>query len=358
MLQKFSADEVAAKLGSDPAELGFLQVHFREFLSGGADGAGTFNGGDLALLERVVQLLRHDKMPPAEVQTLLRGEMRGQGASGHCQHGVLGFGSGRPGSGKSALVYNLGAALAARGYRVTLFDGSISRGGVGELLSKADVISDQPGKWRHELAPGLDLLWGEKLFAAPGDADFDSLLESARGSFSTMSAGSDFLLIDSGEGRSDSVLRFAMVCDETIEVTTTDVGGNADTFAVIRMLKDVNPEARIGVVINRARSLGEAREAFSRINGAAGKVGMGGLSSLGWVEEDDALSRYMAQGKAVVTALPTSAASRCIGRMADYLVHRLMPLPTRPQANPVAAAVEALRNSLERRRTQGVITGT
>ena len=46
--------------------------------------------------------------------------------------------------------------------------------------------------------------------------------------------------------------------------------------------------------------------------------------------DEDAVRQYMEQGLAVAEVLPTSAAARCFGRIADYFAFRLTPAPRLP----------------------------
>src|SRR5690606_32610599 len=101
---------------------------------------------------------------------------------------------------------------------------------------------------------------------------------------------------------------------------------------------------RLGVVVNRALGLGDARESFARMNGAARKVNLGELPGLGWVAEDEALRKCMANGEAVVDALPNSIASRCVGRLADYLTNRLTPVERRSSGG-LNSLVRALQSA-------------
>src|SRR5690606_38012530 len=133
------------------------------------------------------------------------------------------------------------------------------------------------------------LVRGDKLLAQPEEGEHRASLDSE---LQEISRATDFLLVDTGEGRTDNALRFSRVADELVQVTTADVGGNADCFAAIRTLKELDSGLRVSVLVNRVQGLGDAREAYARITGAAGKLGLSDIESFGWVSEDDAVRRF------------------------------------------------------------------
>jgi len=325
MLHKYTPSQAAEKLGLDSSEIRFLLLHFREFISPASAGESLplISETDLRLLQRVYNLVHQDQMDPNEVRTLLRTEASDARMSSCGQGQILAFVGGRSGSGKSTVIWNLASALAARGLRCTIFDGSFGGGGVCELIRRESAALTAHSNWDYHFDNGVHLLWAERLLvASDSPADIERKL-------AIFDNDSDFILVDTGLGRSDNALRFAMVADEIVAVTTPDVGANADCFGVVRMLKDVDPDLRVSIAINRAINHSEARESFARISGAAGKMTMRELGSAGWIAEDEAVRQYIEKGIAVADVLPTSTSARCFGRIADYFAHRLTPVARR-----------------------------
>lgn len=344
MLRNFGFEQAAEILKLDETELRFLLHHFWEFLSqpGNDRDSRSFTAADVALLNRVVTLQKDEKMGFPLIHQTLRQEIGAMQVGGRRQAELLGFASSRPSAGNSSVVFNLAAALALRGFRCTIFDASVASGGVEKLVEPGLETPD----WNRSLPSGVRIVSGIRLLqlASPEDGSFpeDIMAELRR-----LDSGSDFILIDTGVGCSDNALRFASVVDETVMVTTTDVGVNADCFSVVRMLRDVDPDLPISIIVNRAASLGAAREAFARINGAGRKVDMPEVPALGWIIEDDSLRRCIAAGEAVVDSLATSPSSQCILRVADALTNRLTPAE-RPCAATLYDVVRALGNALQR----------
>jgi len=342
MLQSFGFEQAAERLGIDEAEFGFLVHHFWEYLSqAGTEARGrTFSGGDLQLLHRVLNLYRGQGLEMTEVRQQIRHEVSALGADGIPRSEILGFCTGRTGSGSSTLIWNLAAALAQRGYRCTIFDGTLGAGGVEKLIYGDQECRD----WCRVLDSGVRLVSGARLLGLVGEGGnlFDLDRETCH-ELQRLERASDFVLLDTGDGRSDNALRFGSLVDQIIMVTTADVGVNADSFSVVRMLRDVDPGLPLGLVINRAASLGDAREAFSRMAGAAKHINLTDVPGLGWIIEDEALRRCMATGEAIIETLPTSPAARCIMRLADSLANRLVPLERRASGG-LRELVQALAN--------------
>jgi flagellar biosynthesis protein FlhG len=267
-----------------------------------------------------VLMQKNENMDVSAIRQKLRQETNRLHGAGRRPAELLAFCSGRPGAGISTLVWNLAAALAQRGCRCTILDGAANRKDVQSDHSEAISPSD----WYSVLDSGIRLVNASRVFAALercGDGSCEEIWRELQ----LLDAASDFVLIDTGSGSSDTALRFATLVDETIMVTTADVGMNADAFSVVRMLRDINPTLPVSIVINRASSLAEAREAFARINGATRKLGVSDVPGIGWVIEDDAMKSCREGGEAVVDAVPNSPAAKCLALLADMLVNRLKP---------------------------------
>lgn len=343
MLRRYNHNQVIEKLEIDDAELGFLVHHFREFLSVSEHDQQfqNYSEQDIMLLARAYRLMRDEGQDPAAIRAAMQEEISGNGMSGQRQVVAVAFCSGRAGTGKSALIYNIAAALAAKGSRCVIFDGSCG----SDRHTYSGALA-QDSSWCQTLDSGVRVFSGEKFLCAI-ETDSGVRPNEWDKQLGDIDRASDFILVDVGAGRPDNALRYAMVVDETVIVTTPDVGSNTDCFSVIRMMTDVDAGLHLSIILNRAATLGEARESFARISGAAGKLEIREPASMGWVAEDEALRACMAEGEAVVTALPTSISARCIGRIADHLIHRLTPvMPSK--GGGMAALVQALGNAVQR----------
>lgn len=353
MLRRFTIAQTRDILGLDDSELRHLVLHFREFLSPAATAGEpltSFSAEDHQVLRRVLDISRNEAIQdPETLRNRLKLELKGASKTGSCEGGILAFTSGRSGTGKSAVIWNLANALADRGYRCVVYDGSLSQGGICSLLSACTPPSATPSRWPWELhyGSGVTVVCGRQLLTALQEADAAGKADDIEQRLQQYDVVSDFILLDTGQGRPENALRYAMIATEMIEVTTPDVGANADSFAVIRMLNEIDSDIKVSLLVNRANSLGQARETFSRIEGAARKAAIHDVAGLGWIAEDEFLHNSLLDGKPVTETMPTSAGARCVNRLADFLVHRLVPVQTHA-TGAMAALAQAFRLSLER----------
>lgn len=344
MISIYSFEQTSEKLELHEAELRFLAHHLWEFFSPTPSDVynRSFSGADIALLERVVKMQREENLDLTTIRQNLRKETSLLNLGGRRNAPLLAFGSGRGGVGTSTIVWNVAAALADRGARCTVVDGSFGDSGV----STAARISSST-EWNQVLESGIRLINLAELLSHESNTPEGISEENAK-TLALLDAASDFILVDTGSGGgSDTVLRYATATDETILVTTGDVGVNMDTFSMIRMLRDLDPDLAIGLVVNRVISLSEAREAFARINGAGRKLGLSEVPGLGWVIEDEALRKSMADGQSVFSGLLNSPSARCIALLADVLVNRLTP-PHRHREGGLLEMVNSLAANFRR----------
>lgn len=317
----------------DEAELRFITHHLWEFLSpkGAERERYSYSGSDIALIHRIGERMTREGLDINEVRQQLREEFSSTTSITSRRADLLSFCSGRSGVGITTVIFNLADALARCGTRCTIFDGTMN--------TRTDSVKltgerDDDDVWCHVLDSGVRFLRGHQLFTAL-DGCSKETEDYIYQELKLLDKASDFILIDSCDGGSNSALRYAMLADETVMVMTPDVGMNADCFSVIRMLRDVDPDLPISVVVNRALSLGEAREAFGRITGAGKKLGLTDVPGLGWIIEDHSVHECMVRGEAVVSALPTAPAARCINLLADTIVNRLAPVAAHPRGGLV-----------------------
>ena len=207
-------EQAVQKLQIDDSELKFLLHHFRECLSSShAEPGYTLSDEDVMLLARAYRLWHEQGLDPEAIRSQLRQESSGA-ASGKRQAAILAFCSGRSGEGKSAILWNLAAALHEKGYRTTIVDGSMRENSFWKRLP----ATPQDHEWERTLEQGPRLIFALALGAADADGSAATLAE--------IENQSDFIFVDTGEGTADNALRFAMAVDENIVVTTPDVGAN------------------------------------------------------------------------------------------------------------------------------------
>lgn len=93
-----------------------------------------------------------------------------------------------------------------------------------------------------------------------------------------------------------------------------------ETYAIAKRILALAPAATVGVTIHGVRSVGEAREAFHRLAGAAERHLLHNLASYGLVAGDLAVYRSILARRPVSLSQPQSAAARSLGAVARLLL--------------------------------------
>ncbi len=106
------------------------------------------------------------------------------------------------------------------------------------------------------------------------DADRQRLVDS----LAELEQTTDIILIDTGAGISPNVLTFTRTADQVLVVTTPEPTAITDAYAVIKVITRSSNggtgmagtiDRRVSLLVNQARSPGEARVVYERISKVA-----------------------------------------------------------------------------------------
>jgi len=230
------------------------------------------------------------------------------------------------GVGKTSICVNLAAQLARRGERVCLLDADGQGTNVGVALgvearhTLEDLVLSEVALEdvlvRHCL--GFDLLPGR----ARGDwldvltADQLQRLVSVIRRLD----GYDVVLIDCPSGTTHSGLAFALASAELLLVITAKPDSHDAAYSLLKRLHAEHADARIHVVLNRARNHTLGSLSYDEFQEVAGfYLGMH-LPLLGLVDEDDAVGRALQRRQALLQLDAETAAARDIAGLAHGLL--------------------------------------
>jgi len=225
--------------------------------------------------------------------------------------------SGKGGVGKTTVVSNLSAALAAFKKSVIAIDGNLTTSNLGLHLG----ISMYPITLQDVLrgkANIRDAIYHhhDGFKVVPADVSMDKVMspEAHRllDVFYRLVGDADFVLIDSAAGLGKEASSAIKAADEMIIVTNPELTALTDALKIILLAKTFETK-NIGVVVNRVRN--EPHEfPLNEIEGFLN------APLLGRVHEDHRVRKAIAEKRPVVTHSPKSIASQQFMAIAAKLV--------------------------------------
>jgi flagellar biosynthesis protein FlhG len=246
---------------------------------------------------------------------------------------VIAITSGKGGVGKTNIVVNLAAALALRGRKVLILDADFGLANVDVLLGLAPkyhlghfLYGDKP--LREILVQGPQGI--PIIPAAPGVQALSQLDEAETEKLFTelnkLIEEYDFLLVDTGAGISDNVMRLLLACQRIIVVSSPDPTAVVDAYAVIKIVSEASLRKPIDILINQVDNPEQGAQVFEQISRVTHKFLAREVHYMGYVSHDEKLGDAVREQRAVVMEFPFSRASRCF----RHLAMAMTPGPAKP----------------------------
>ena len=212
---------------------------------------------------------------------------------------ILSIASGKGGVGKTTLAVNLGILMAGYGKKVLIFDADLGLSNVNILLGvvpKHHLLHVFRGEKRLEeiissTRYGVDII--------SGGTGFDELAnltsEERMLLIQQMNALDEYddIIIDVGAGISETVLSFLKVADHTIVVTTPEPTAITDAYGMIKCMALKTQIPNVQLVINRCRSVEDARTVATKIISIAKKYLNISIEVLGMVFQEETISEAL-----------------------------------------------------------------
>lgn len=237
---------------------------------------------------------------------------------------VIAVASGKGGTGKSVLSVNLAVALKRLGQRVLLVDCDFGLANVDLMLgvsakyNLSHVIAGEIGMAEavQEGVEGVRFLSGgsgvETLINLEQSAVLrlmDDLLQ--------LESDADIILLDTGAGVSDTVLKLILSGQECIVVTTPEPTAMMDAYALIKRLNTVGtrlPAMRL--VVNRTQNAKEAQDTLGAIPSLSMRFMNLVIEPLGSISYDASVPDAIKRQVPLLLSHPRSQASRDIQSIA------------------------------------------
>lgn len=242
---------------------------------------------------------------------------------------VIAVTSGKGGVGKTNVVVNLGATLAARGHRVLILDGDLGLANVDILLDRVPRLTlDDVLAGRGTIEDVL-LLAERNLSVLPaGNAGqgADGLSETERhrllDSLEELGERFDTVIVDTAAGVGPNTMFFASAASDILVVATPEPTAIADAYAAVKLLSMRYGVKRVGLLANRVRTAAEADTLYQRLHSVVTRFLPVVMEYVGAIPEDQLLRDAVMRQSPVVSLYPDSTSAGALRRLAAGLESR------------------------------------
>ncbi|MFD0698366.1 MinD/ParA family protein [Paenibacillus sp. GCM10027628] len=235
--------------------------------------------------------------------------------------------SGKGGVGKSNFTLNFALTLQSQGYKVLVFDADIGLAnidvlmGVSSKYSLYHLLKKEKSIWEiiQKGHNGLEFIAG-----GSGFNDLLRLTEDELDYFAEevtqLNGYVDFIIFDTGAGLSKETLKFILAAEETIVVTTPEPTSITDAYAIIKMVNSMGHKVSFKLVINRVTDSKEGKHTADKISLVAKQFLDLDIPTLGFVDDDNSVSKAVKKQVPFTVAFPNSAASRSLHSLVDRYI--------------------------------------
>jgi flagellar biosynthesis protein FlhG len=240
--------------------------------------------------------------------------------------------SGKGGVGKSNFTLNFALTLQKRGFNVLVFDADIG-------LANIDVLMGITAKYSlYHLLKREKTIWeiiqkgyNDLQFIAGGSGFNDLIrlteeqLEYFAEQVNQLNGTVDFIIFDTGAGLSKETLKFILAAEETIVVTTPEPTSITDAYAIIKMVNSLNEPVNFKLVVNRTTDRKEGKQTADKISMVAKQFLQLDIPTLGFVDDDNSVSKAVKKQIPFTIAYPSCPASLAISKLVDDFITRQTP---------------------------------
>jgi len=170
-------------------------------------------------------------------------KLRELAAAAREQPRIITVTSGKGGVGKSNVVINLATALSRMGKRVLIIDADLGLANIDILLGLRNRFNLQDVIEGRMTLKDVVVLGPAGIKVIPGSSGIPRIANmSSRkrqefiASFKELENEADIILIDTSAGMTKNVIKFALLADDIILVTTPEPSAITDAYAMIKVI--------------------------------------------------------------------------------------------------------------------------
>ena len=241
---------------------------------------------------------------------------------------VVTFVAGCEGVGRSVAVANLGVALARLGKEVLIIDEHASRDDIASSFGLMvrhdllDVVQRELALPQVLLQPlhGLRLLPAARAVKKLGRlslAQQQTLLDA----MSSLERPVDIILVDASMAHPGGFSPFGLASQEAVVVLSGSSASITEAYSLIKKVSHAFARRHFRILVNKVRSLADARSIFDNIAQVAGQRGIARLEYAGAIPLDEALRQSCQLGRPVLAQAPDSAAAGALRDIAGELLY-------------------------------------
>ncbi len=240
---------------------------------------------------------------------------------------VIVISSGKGGVGKSTLALNLSLELSSLGKKVILMDGDLGMANIDIMLglvpqynlyhfirdqkSLKDIIINGPSGLK--IIPGGS---GINELANLGDEELNRILRE----MGRLDGEYDFMIIDTGAGISNNVIRFLLAADDVIILTTPDPTSLTDAYGIVKSITMIGYSGDIYLVVNRVSKESEGILVAQKFKVVSQKFLELDIKILGYILQDPQVELGIRRQEAFIQLFPKTIAAKNIMSIAGKLI--------------------------------------
>ncbi|MDD3364040.1 MAG: MinD/ParA family protein [Syntrophomonas sp.] len=240
---------------------------------------------------------------------------------------VISVSSGKGGVGKSTLALNLALKLCAMGKRVLIMDADLGMANIDIMLGLVpkynlyhmirdkkplkDIIINGPGGLK--IIPGGS---GMNELANLQEEEMKRILVE----MGKLDGDYDYMVVDTGAGISNNVVKFLLAGDDVIVLTTPEPTSLTDAYGVVKSVNRYGFNGNIYLVVNRVARESEGILVAQKFKLVSEKFLALNINILGYIVQDYHVEQGIRRQEAFAEAFPNSLAAQNITDIAERLL--------------------------------------